>query len=216
MQQLRKVEEGVARQGKRAQAATPRSQRRWPAPAAELEPHRQLLDELEDLRNRLHDAELALTNLNRGLVELDPNDQPVHMSETVAEAFHGAFETSDDQLPEPIRDWLEEGDTSEPLITVTSTARIVVQHLCQGSRGQTLLVESAPSQEDPQRLRSLGLTEREAETLHWVAQGKTNGEVASILEIGARTVAKHLEAVYVKLGVESRTAATLRALEVRA
>lgn len=52
------------------------------------------------------------------------------------------------------------------------------------------------------------LTIRESEVLKWVAFGKTNRDIAEILELSTRTVDKHLEHVYVKLGVETRTAAT--------
>jgi DNA-binding CsgD family transcriptional regulator len=55
-----------------------------------------------------------------------------------------------------------------------------------------------------------GLTEREAEVLHWVARGKTNGEIAALLMISAHTVRKHLENAYAKLGVHTRTAAVAR------
>lgn len=68
--------------------------------------------------------------------------------------------------------------------------------------------EAAPAQLEP-----LGLTPREAEILFWVAQGKTNPEIATILGIGLTTVKKHLEAVFVKLGVENRTSAAALALE---
>lgn len=59
-----------------------------------------------------------------------------------------------------------------------------------------------------------GLTPREAEVLIWVAQGKTNPEVAAILGIRPYTVRTHLERVFLKLGVETRHAAGLRAIEV--
>jgi DNA-binding NarL/FixJ family response regulator len=62
-------------------------------------------------------------------------------------------------------------------------------------------------------LERLGLSPREAEILLWVAQGKTNFETGVILGISPATVKKHLEHIYEKLGVESRNAATLRALE---
>lgn len=62
-------------------------------------------------------------------------------------------------------------------------------------------------------LQTLGLSPREAEILLWVAQGKTNYETGVILDISAATVKKHMEHVYAKLGVETRNAATLRALE---
>jgi len=63
-------------------------------------------------------------------------------------------------------------------------------------------------------LLTFGLTNREAEVLLWVAQGKTNGETATILGMSEKTVKQHLGVVFQKLGVESRNAATLRALEV--
>lgn len=63
-------------------------------------------------------------------------------------------------------------------------------------------------------LVSLGLTQREAEVLLWVAQGKSNGDVATILNMAEKTVKKHMGNIFEKLGVESRNAATLRALEV--
>lgn len=62
--------------------------------------------------------------------------------------------------------------------------------------------------------RVLGLTPRVAETLLWIAQGKTNGDIATILGISEATVKKHVLDIFEKLAVETRTAASLRALEV--
>ena len=62
--------------------------------------------------------------------------------------------------------------------------------------------------------RVLGLTPRVAETLLWLAQGKTNGDIATILGISEATVKKHVLEIFGALGVETRTAASLRALEV--
>ncbi len=61
---------------------------------------------------------------------------------------------------------------------------------------------------------ALGLTPRVAETLPWLAQGKTNGDIATILDISEATVKKHVLEIFSRLGVETRTAASLRALEV--
>lgn len=62
-------------------------------------------------------------------------------------------------------------------------------------------------------LMDFGLTPRAAETLLWVAQGKTNPEIATILGISEGTVKKHVLEIFEKLQVETRTAASLRALE---
>lgn len=63
-------------------------------------------------------------------------------------------------------------------------------------------------------LEKLGLTPRAAEALLWLAQGKTNSDIATILGITESTVKKHVQEMFEKLGVETRGAATVRALEV--
>lgn len=60
------------------------------------------------------------------------------------------------------------------------------------------------------------LTPREREVLAWLARGKTDAEIAALLSLSTRTVQKHLEHMYVKLGVETRTAAVMRGLGLRA
>ncbi len=62
------------------------------------------------------------------------------------------------------------------------------------------------------RLRaSLPITAREAEVLFWLAQGKSSRDIGEILGLSHRTVTKHCEAIYTKLGVENRTAASMMA-----
>ena len=56
------------------------------------------------------------------------------------------------------------------------------------------------------------LTAREAEVLYWVARGKTNRDIGDILGISPKTITKHLERVFEKMGVETRTAAAARVL----
>lgn len=63
-------------------------------------------------------------------------------------------------------------------------------------------------------LLSLGLTPRAAEALLWLAQGKTNSDIATILGITESTVKKYVQEMFDKLGVETRGAATVRAFEV--
>lgn len=62
--------------------------------------------------------------------------------------------------------------------------------------------------------KAWGLTPREAEVLLWVAQGKGNADVAAILEMSEKTAKQHLGVCFQKMGVESRNAATVLALEV--
>jgi DNA-binding response OmpR family regulator/DNA-binding CsgD family transcriptional regulator len=60
--------------------------------------------------------------------------------------------------------------------------------------------------------QALALTARESEVLLWISRGKSNREIGEILSISPRTVNKHLEQVFVKLGVENRAAAAARAV----
>jgi DNA-binding NarL/FixJ family response regulator len=74
--------------------------------------------------------------------------------------------------------------------------------------------EFKPDFSTTEPLQKLGLTARATETLLWLAQGKTNPDIAIILGITESTVKKHVQEIFEKLGVETRGAATVRALEV--
>lgn len=77
-----------------------------------------------------------------------------------------------------------------------------------------LVLEEKRATPGPAALVSLGLTPREAEVLYWIAQGKSNPDVATILGANVRTVHKHVENIFRKLGCETRTAASVAALEI--
>lgn len=76
------------------------------------------------------------------------------------------------------------------------------------------LNELNPTKDVERLAGSLGLTRREAEVLLWVSYGKSSGDISDVLEISPRTVQKHLEHVYEKLGVETRSAAAAIAIRV--
>jgi DNA-binding CsgD family transcriptional regulator len=59
------------------------------------------------------------------------------------------------------------------------------------------------------------LSLREREVLDWLAGGKTDRDIADILAISHRTVHKHLQRIYEKLGVENRTSAVMRGISLR-
>jgi DNA-binding NarL/FixJ family response regulator len=75
-------------------------------------------------------------------------------------------------------------------------------------------VQFEPDFTSARPLEALGLTEREAEVLLWVAQGKSNPDISTILGTAESTVKKHLQHIFEKLGLESRNAAAMRAIEV--
>ena len=82
------------------------------------------------------------------------------------------------------------------------------------SLGETMLLleQRSDSAGTPSRLAQAALTPREAEVLSWLAKGKTNRDIGDILGMSHRTVNKHLEHVFEKLGVETRAAAAALAI----
>ncbi len=88
-----------------------------------------------------------------------------------------------------------------------------VQARCEGN-GQMLLLRESNAPPSPSRLTELGLTPRQAQVLYWIAQGKTNPEIGTILGASHHTIHQHVNAILEKLGVENRASAMLRALEV--
>ena len=86
--------------------------------------------------------------------------------------------------------------------------------LISDSDQKLLLLEEHPTTMQLQSLVPFGLSPREAQVLDWVAQGKTNKDIGVILELSPRTVQKHLEHIYRKIYVESRTAAAAKAYEI--
>jgi DNA-binding NarL/FixJ family response regulator len=122
----------------------------------------------------------------------------------------------DGQLPAALRAWVSAGTRAGPSTCSCSASgqRLVFSHLGLGACGEVrLLVQRhAPAPEPAVLMRALRLTAREAEVLYWVTVGKTNPEIAAILALSTRTVDKHLEHVFAKLNVETRTAAAAAAL----
>jgi DNA-binding NarL/FixJ family response regulator len=79
---------------------------------------------------------------------------------------------------------------------------------------QQMRREFKPDFSSGEPLVKLGLTPRATETLLWLSQGKTNADIATILGITESTVKKHVQEIFEKLGIETRGAATVRALEL--
>ncbi|MGX9416041.1 response regulator [Vibrio sp. WJH972] len=114
--------------------------------------------------------------------------------------------------------WLMQTPESTPLILKQFTPNLEAHYAGNYNSLHSLVRISTPkktgSEQDLQA--ALGLTKRESQVLYWLSFGKTNWEIAQILEMSPRTVNKHLEQVYKKLNVDNRTAAasvSIRILE---
>jgi DNA-binding NarL/FixJ family response regulator len=115
-----------------------------------------------------------------------------------------------DQLAPQLQHWL--GHQPEPghqLSLEGLNHPLGIQLVAQHTHQQTLLkLVDEEKTAGPSLLReALQLTERESDVLYWVANGKTNREAAQILSVSPRTINKHLETIFHKLGVDNRTAA---------
>ena len=98
-----------------------------------------------------------------------------------------------------------------PLRIEQAGKQLVIRLVIEQERYLLLLEEQTLSLSQP--LELLGLSQRETEVLFWIMQGKDNKAIALQLSIGKSTVGKHLESIYQKLGVQSRTEAIAQALE---
>ena len=133
------------------------------------------------------------------------------------------FDKEDYVLPHDIQLWLQQSATTLPGSEPTSIAlkgreaSIAIRFIYIGQIGpDEYLLRLLEGEIDDDRTllkKRLTVTEREAEVLLWIARGKSNRDIAEILDLSPRTVNKHLEQIYAKLGVENRASAA--ALAVR-
>lgn len=136
------------------------------------------------------------------------------------------FPATGDRLPDCFADWYRQQlallaqktllpTPRDPLIVENQGRQLTVQLIPDHFRDEhLLLLNEKHASASWSALGECGLTPRESEVLAWVAKGKTNGEVGAILQLSGRTVQKHLEHIFQKLGVETRTTATVRVLKM--
>ncbi|GGB92032.1 DNA-binding response regulator [Marinobacterium zhoushanense] len=116
-----------------------------------------------------------------------------------------------------VRYWLEHKPQLEEQLELDGLDYpLAVKLVSRQENGETLMKLLDLQRTDGATLlrQKLDLTERESEVLYWIANGKTNREAAEILEMSPRTVNKHLEQIFPKLGVENRTSAAGVALRI--
>jgi DNA-binding CsgD family transcriptional regulator len=168
-----------------------------------LRPH---LARLWDAARRRRLLSSALAELDRvdehsgrGVILLGLGGEVEFASAPARRLLHEFFPGANaDRLPIALEQWLESGVMNQLV------SRHGARQLFVNRTDNALLLEERPDQGR--------LTTREREVLAWVAQGKTNAEIAHLLWLAPSTVRKHLENVYAKLGVNTRTAAVARFL----
>ena len=143
-----------------------------------------------------------------GVVFVDTRGRLAWRSPQAALWLHALGEPAEPgHLPTALEDSLVDGSTR--VVTTAGGTRLSVRNLGAATLGETMLL-LALHKEGPAalaRLTEAALTPRETEVLSWLAKGKTNRDIGDILGMSPRTVNKHLEHIFEKLGVETRSAA---------
>jgi DNA-binding response OmpR family regulator/DNA-binding CsgD family transcriptional regulator len=126
-------------------------------------------------------------------------------------------------LPASVQEWIRlrsrlgvtSMSESIALVSESSPLKFQLSYVGQVAPDEILLrlIEAEAENDNLVLKRRLALTQRESEVLMWIARGKSNRDIAEILSLSPRTVNKHLEQIYAKLGVENRASAA--ALAVR-
>ncbi|MBH5401480.1 response regulator [Bradyrhizobium sp. CNPSo 4010] len=125
---------------------------------------------------------------------------------------HGA-QADDFVLPPALLQWLEQAKArsgaKSQAASLPDNPQLRFYYMGETAPNEFLLrlSKEAGTALPPEFTSELGLTTREGEVLAWLSKGKTNRDIAQILGLSPRTVDKHLEQIYAKLGVENRTAA---------
>lgn len=163
-------------------------------------------------------ARAALDTTGRYLFATDSLGRLLWSTPQASKLLSSAFEDFDDRsftFPPIVVRWLAargESGVDQTATTLTigpekKTLSLSFVGRMGGDERLLRVAEESPSGDAGFLKEKLGLTTREAEVLLWIARGKSNRDIGQILGMSPRTVNKHLEQIYVKLGVENRAAA---------
>jgi DNA-binding CsgD family transcriptional regulator len=168
----------------------------------------------------------GLDSIHRALMVAEPNGK-IHWTSPLAGEwlmeFFPDFTHGAERLPSLLAKWLRNIDraaqTGRPAFSqlqlpTSSGCRLLVYSGKANGRYVIVLMRER-TEIDPVSAEPFGLTPREAEILFWLSEAKTRPEIGAILGVSWRTVAKHMEHIFAKLGVENRMEAQRLGLELR-
>jgi DNA-binding CsgD family transcriptional regulator len=160
--------------------------------------------------------------VERRIVRLAPDGRIGSADEPAGDWIDTCFGKRREQgrrLPDALERWIRRFDLPrmsklddaprhfEPLVFVAHGVRLMIRMVPDAQQRLLILERQVVTETTPRGSRLL--TARERDVMQWVSEGKSNGEVGLILGCSSRTVQKHLENVYSKLGVHNRTAAVV-------
>lgn len=179
-----------------------------------------MMNEARGALDAFGQAAIAITPSNNHIVWQTPlahtlmqryfNEEPLNPEEPLATP------SPKPQTLKKLHDWLDHiriciqtGEDIKPLTVIESRGRLIFTAAETQSDEQwiILLREESDAAQIAALMATFKLTMRESEVLYWATLGKTSKDIGDILGTSPRTVNKHLEHVFIKLGVETRTAA---------
>ncbi|MCP1200841.1 DNA-binding response regulator [Notoacmeibacter sp. MSK16QG-6] len=166
--------------------------------------------------HRQRSAQKALDATGRHILSVSPHGAIHWTTRQAAELLEraGLPNGENQRLPVAVVEWLAE-ENDKPLSLKQSGIALEMRVVEAGSDQFLIRLLDRSRGTDEERLgQTFDLTVREAQVLLWIAHGKSNKEIGDILEMSHRTVNKHLEQIFAKLGVENRTAAATTAVRV--
>jgi DNA-binding NarL/FixJ family response regulator len=166
---------------------------------------------------RTRSAQMALDAAGRFLIAADPDGRVIWSTPQAADLLRDAADAMPGRPPGDLYAWGTDW-TVNPADLVPGRCVASVTHdrhtlefhfVGQFGPDEMLLRVVAADASSGETLlqRKLGLTAREAEVLLWISRGKSNRDIGDILGLRPSTVTKHLEQIYIKLGVENRASA---------
>ncbi|HNE43670.1 MAG: response regulator transcription factor [Betaproteobacteria bacterium] len=171
---------------------------------------------------QMRQARTALDAFGQATVAVRAADRRIVWQTPLArELLHAYFATPETVAPPELLSWISaalnaRAEVREPaqLLAADGNRRLLASFHDQTGEEEWLVVlrEESDASAVEALIAAFRLTQREAEVLYWVVQGKTSKDIGDILGSSPRTVNKHLEHVFEKLGVETRTAAANLAL----
>jgi DNA-binding CsgD family transcriptional regulator len=190
----------------------------------QLKPHLtgslQIITELGQLKIELDLLQRGEQAQRHGVLRCNANGEVVAISALACEMIARHFAVTvaaGELLPDVLAQWIRMRNYAvgairplelAPFVIESNNRRLTIKLLSDVDNGGYLLTcTEYDSAEHLRRLQKYAMSSREMEVVLWLANGKTNQEIASILNISKRTVDKHMENIFTKLGVETRTAA---------
>lgn len=168
-------------------------------------------------------ARVALDATGRHLLACDAEGGLRWMTPQASRLIHDAVGAGADLgfITRQLAGWLAGGEPSagpDAILPITENSKKLFQLAFLEKTGASeylfRVTPANPVSDDEALRKEFPLTARESEVLAWIAKGKTNRDIGDILGLSTRTVNKHLETIYVKLGVENRASAAVKAAYV--